>query len=286
LLFMGMVEACAWDFVFLSYNSNGANSLSLSIIAAILNTVKRAMSRMLVLVVSMGYGVVKPTLGDRVPRVLLVGVSYFVFGTLLEVLNWIGHSSDFSVMFRLLFVLPVAALDSTFAVWIFVELSHTVTALHARRQTAKLQLYNRFTRAMAVFILLSVLWSGYEIYTAGPNGNLFDARWRAYWILEGFWPALYFAVLLGIMLLWAPSKNALRYAHSEELSLVDEEDYLEDNGEDQQLLATVSDTKKRRDEGDKERTGGGKIQKQAEPAPAIFSLLDEGSDGETAGKMQ
>ena len=54
-----------------------------------------------------------------------------------------------------------------------------------------------------------------------------------------------------------------RYAYSEELSLVDEEDYLEDNGEDQQLLATVSDTKKRRDEGDKERTGGGKIQRQA-----------------------
>ena len=55
----------------------------LSILAAVLNTFKRASSRMLVLVVSMGYGVVKPTLGARAVRVVLVGALYFVFGTLL-----------------------------------------------------------------------------------------------------------------------------------------------------------------------------------------------------------
>lgn len=204
---------------------------------------------------------------------------------------------------RLLFVLPVAALDSTFAVWVqplrsstvsnewltsrlclccpqtFVELSHTVTALHARRQTAKLLLYSRFTRTMAIFVLVSVLWSSYEVYVvhigpvaqiacgmkrrclcryiAGPNGNMFDERWSSYWMLEGFWPGLYFAILVGIMWLWAPSKNALRcaatsinrpcfvhfsqacdfrYAYSEELAIEDEDDYLDQ--ENQQLLAT------------------------------------------------
>eukprot|EP01052_Picozoa_sp_SAG31_P068440 SAG31_NODE_27247_length_429_cov_0.842424_1_plen_113_part_10 len=112
---------------------------------------------------------------------LLVGILYFVFGTLLEVVNWVAHSNELSVMFRLLFVIPVAALDSAFAVWTFVELSHTVTSLHARRQTAKLLLYSRFTRAMGVFVVVSVAWSSYEVYITGPNSNDFDSRWRTYW---------------------------------------------------------------------------------------------------------
>ena len=46
--------------------------------------------------------------------------------------------------------------------------------------------------------------------------------------LEAAWPLLYFVVLLAIMWLWAPSKNAVRYAYSEELALDSEdEDYID-----------------------------------------------------------
>jgi len=160
---------------------------------------------MLVLVVSMGFGVMKPTLGSKAPRVVVAGLVYFVCGSALEVINWLGHSSELGVGLRLVFVLPVAALDSLFAVWTFASLSQTVSQLQQRRQTRKLRLYAKFSQIMAGMIAVSVLWSTYEVYVASPNGELFNERWDAYWALEAFWPAL---VRLPLLLLPLPAAAA------------------------------------------------------------------------------
>ena len=235
ILFVGMVEACAWNVLFESYNEQGGISLTASIAVSVLNTGKRTLSRMLVLVVSMGYGVVKPTLGVRGQRVVLLGAVYFVFSTLLAVVDWIGNSSELGMTTRLIFVLPVAALDSGFSVWIFVELSATVAQLQARNQRTKLTLYRRFTRIMAFLILVSVSWSTYEVHTTEDYADVkpsFYKNWETFWSLEAAWPFLYFVVLLAIMWLWAPSKNAVRYAYSEEISLDDEYDDDDDDDEE------------------------------------------------------
>merc|ERR1712127_694172 len=96
ILFVSMVEACAWNIIFDSYNRSGQMSLSSSVAVTVLNTGKRTLSRMLVLVVSMGYGVVKPTLGVRGQRVVLLGAVYFAFATMLAIVDWIGRSPDVS----------------------------------------------------------------------------------------------------------------------------------------------------------------------------------------------
>ena len=59
VIFLGMVECLTWYFDFLTYNHLGNfnwGSISVGIAAS---TLKRTVSRLLVLVVSMGYGVVK-----------------------------------------------------------------------------------------------------------------------------------------------------------------------------------------------------------------------------------
>jgi|EP01047_Picozoa_sp_COSAG01_P057978 hypothetical protein len=225
ILVVGMVEALSWNVNFRTYNTYGEVVLAAAVFSSVMSTGKRAVSRMLVLVVSMGFGVVKPTLGDKAKRVIILGAVYFVFGTLLEVVDWVGHSEELPMTIRLIFVMPVAALDSLFSVWIFTELSATIEQLEQRKQRSKLQLYNRFTFIMATCVFLSLVWSSYEVWVTEGSGNSFGDRWRNYWMLEAGWPALYFLVLLSIMWLWAPSKNAVRYAYSEEISLDD--DYVE-----------------------------------------------------------
>ena len=228
ILFVGMVDACSWNVFYANWNESGQVSVASAVIVSAINTGKRGLSRMLVLVVSMGYGVVLPRLGARVNRVLVLGAVYFVFGTLLSVVEWLGHSEELGVGTRLVFVVPVAVLDSLFSVWIFSELSATVTQLQARNQRTKLQLYRRFTRIVGALVLVSLLWSSYEVYATSPAGTPFERRWRSFWALEAAWPLLYFVVLLAIMWLWAPSKNAVRYAYSEELALDSEdEDYID-----------------------------------------------------------
>ena len=53
-------------------------------------------------------------------------------------------------------------------------------------------------------------------------------------MLEAFWSALYFVVLVSIMWLWAPSKNAIRYAYSEEIAMDDEDYGFGDEDDDEQ----------------------------------------------------
>lgn len=242
ILFVSMVEACAWNIIFDSYNRSGQMSLSSSVAVTVLNTGKRTLSRMLVLVVSMGYGVVKPTLGVRGQRVVLLGAVYFAFATMLAIVDWIGRSPDVSDGTRLVFVLPVAALDSGFSVWTFSELSATVTQLQSRNQRTKLQVYRRFTRIVATLIVLSVLWSGYELYVISSNGESTGTpdRWKSTWQLEAAWPFLYFVVLVSTMWLWAPSKNAVRYAYSEEIGHADDDYDEEEGGGGLELEATTS----------------------------------------------
>ena len=59
VIFLGTVEAITWYFDLQIYNDFGHFSWTAITIGIITSTIKRTVSRLLVLVVSMGYGVVK-----------------------------------------------------------------------------------------------------------------------------------------------------------------------------------------------------------------------------------
>jgi len=65
VIFLGMVECMTWYFDFLSYNSNGHFNWGAIIIGIFSSTLKRTVSRLLVLVVALGYGVVKKQHWDQ-----------------------------------------------------------------------------------------------------------------------------------------------------------------------------------------------------------------------------
>lgn len=93
--------------------------------AVTFSAVKKTVSLLLLLVVSMSYGVVRPTLGGITSRVLILGVVYFVASEALELFEHLGNINDFSGKARLLLVLPVALLDACFILWICSSLSKT-----------------------------------------------------------------------------------------------------------------------------------------------------------------
>ncbi|XP_015933071.1 uncharacterized protein LOC107459360 [Arachis duranensis] len=211
---LGMVEMALWYFEYANFNSTGSRPMGITIWAVTFTAVKKTVSRLLLLVVSMGYGVMRPTLGGITSRVLLLGVVYFVASEALELVEHLGNINDFSGKARLFLVLPVALLDACFILWIFQSLSKTLEKLQIRRIMAKLELYRKFTNSLAVTVLLSVVWIGYELYfnASDPLSEL----WRRAWIIPAFWTLLAYFLLLVICILWAPSQNPTRYAYSEE----------------------------------------------------------------------
>ncbi|XP_008456965.2 uncharacterized protein LOC103496756 [Cucumis melo] len=212
---LGMCEMALWYFEYSNFNSSGNRPMGITIWAVTFSAIKKTVSRLLLLVVSMGYGVVRPTLGGITTRVILLGVTYFLASEALELVEHLGNVNDFSGKTRFFLVLPVVVLDACFILWIFSSLSKTLEKLQVRKSMAKLELYRKFTNCLAVMVLVSIVWIGYELYfnAADPLSEL----WRRAWIIPAFWVLLSFVLLVIICVLWAPSHNPLaRFAYSED----------------------------------------------------------------------
>ncbi|KAL3524067.1 hypothetical protein ACH5RR_016901 [Cinchona calisaya] len=211
---LGMCEMALWYFEYSNFNAAGYRPMVITLWAVSFSAIKKTVSRLLLLVVSMGYGVMRPTLGAVTSKVFLLGVIYFLASEALELVEHLGNINDFSGKVRLFLVLPVALLDAIFILWIFSSLSKTLEKLQIRRTMAKLELYRKFTNALAVSVLLSVVWIGYELYFNASDP--FGEAWRRAWIIPAFWTLLAYLLLMVICVLWAPSHNPTRYTYSGE----------------------------------------------------------------------
>ncbi|CAH9055881.1 unnamed protein product [Cuscuta epithymum] len=209
---LGMLEMALWYFDYVEFNETGVRPTGITVWAVTFGTVKRTVSRIVILMVSMGYGVVRPTLGGITSKVLMLGGTFFIASEVLEIVENVGAVSDLSGKARLFFVLPVAILDAFFILWIFSALSATLNKLQARRLMAKLDIYRRFTNALGIAVIVSVGWICYELYF--KSTDIYNERWQNAWIIPAFWQLLSFSLLCVVCALWAPSQSSMRYAYS------------------------------------------------------------------------
>ena len=105
-----------------------------------------------------------------------------------------------------------------------LEATHTtlthVCALLVAWQSAKAELYRRFSHVLLLLIVVSGMWVTSQLLVILSDG--LDTRWAMLWTFEAGWHVLFFLCLLTICVLWSPSKNNLQYAYMDEL--VAEED--------------------------------------------------------------
>ncbi|XWS18797.1 hypothetical protein CRYUN_Cryun32bG0075800 [Craigia yunnanensis] len=166
---LGMLEMALWYFDYAEFNESGIRPVGITMWAVTFGTIKRTIAWLIILMVSMGYGVVRPTLGGLTSKVIMLGANFFLASEVLELVENVGAVSDLSGKARLFLVLPVAMLDAFFILWIFTSLSATLNKLQARRMVVKLDIYRKFTNALAVAVIVSVGWICYEscIFTIG-----------------------------------------------------------------------------------------------------------------------
>ncbi|XP_009766777.2 uncharacterized protein, partial [Nicotiana sylvestris] len=221
---LGMFEMAFWYFDYAEFNETGVRPTGILVWAVTFGTIKRTVSRMIILMVSMGYGVVRPTLGGLTSKVLLLGGTFFLASEVLELVENVGTVNDFSGKARLFFVLPVAILDAFFILWIFTSLSATLNKLQTRRLLAKLDIYRKFTNALAVAVIVSVGWVCYELHFKFTD--VYNERWQNAWIIPAFWQVVSFSLLCVICALWAPSQNTMRYAYFDDSEEFDNDETL------------------------------------------------------------
>lgn len=131
----------------------------------LLQVFRQTFARSLLLVVCLGYGIVRPKLmfAEWV-SILVVSILYFVCAIISQVSDIVlvqenAHSITMAVSDDLLlaYKVPELFLDVIFLTWIYLAISSTIRILTEFQQTAKLQMYQRLVTIIGVFAVLFMI---------------------------------------------------------------------------------------------------------------------------------
>ncbi|XP_058018000.1 transmembrane protein 87A isoform X2 [Ahaetulla prasina] len=217
VILLGMLEKAVFYAEFQNIRYTGKSVREALILAELLSALKRSLARILVIIVSLGYGIVKPRLGVTLHKVIAAGALYLLFSGMEGVLRVTGAQNDLA---SLAFI-PLAFLDTALCWWIFISLTQTMKLLKLRRNVVKLSLYRHFTNTLILAIAASIV---FIIWTT-LKFRLMDCKsdWQELWVDDAIWRLLFSMILFVIMILWRPSANNQRFAFSP-LSEEDEDD--------------------------------------------------------------
>lgn len=226
VIFLGLVEKAVLYAKYQALNESGESVKGAIILAEIISSLKRTLARMLVIIVSLGFGIVKPRLGPLLHRVVCVGVLYFLLSAMEGFIRSLMLKNDPSKQ-TLIAGVPLAFMDSAICWWIFSSLVQTTRTLQLRRNLVKLSLYKHFTNTLIFAVLASIAYMVWSIHSHKFTSCITD--WKELWVDDAYWHLLFSIILLVIMILWRPTNNNQRYAFTPLLDAEDDDDDIKDH---------------------------------------------------------
>jgi len=227
VIVMGMVETTTWFLTYVVMNDTGATSCcpwrTDIVFAMFLKNLKQMVSAMLVLAVSTGWGVFRPSLSRRVTiAILMLGFFYLSFAVKFDLVRmerisqttWSTDDEDDPSGNSAFWALPVAFCDVLFIIFIYFALIDTSSQLENDRQEEKLKMYRTLSSTLRLW---GILWFGFTIFDLLTRIGVILWPWTLEFLLWGFWDAFYLGVLLRIAIIWRPTETSDRYAYSAQL---------------------------------------------------------------------
>ncbi|XP_043063863.1 transmembrane protein 87A [Drosophila ficusphila] len=238
VILLGMLEKAFFYAEYQTLTNKGVPVQHAELVAEFVSCAKRTLARMLVIIMSLGFGIVKPRLGPMLHRVVGMGTLYFVLACVESYLRITNVKTDRSEL--LVASIPLAVLDTGICWWIFTSLVQTTRTLRLRRNMVKLSLYRHFTNTLIFAVIASVIFMLFALRLRRIENC--TPGWRDIWIDTGFWHILFSVLLLVIMILWRPTNNNQRYAFTPLLDNPEDED---DEEEEDQFVADAYGVKMR-----------------------------------------
>jgi len=252
VILIGMIEKSAFIAEYDTVNRHGKKMQYAILTAEILSCLKRTVARMLVIIVALGFGIVKPRLGPLKQKVIAMGVLYFTIASVESFLRLYSKHDETNNKV-LISRIPLAIVDATIYYWIFTGLVKTTRTLRVRKNLVKLNVYRHFTNTVLFAIIASILFMIWSLKSHFLVPCVKD--WRQFWVDDAFWHILFSLLLLVIMILFRPSNNNQRYAF---VPLLDDND---DNGgedmdeDDEEKESAIFDSIKMRKQNQQENGG-------------------------------
>ncbi|SAL95378.1 hypothetical protein [Absidia glauca] len=263
IFFLTVEMAFNWGF-WESYNQTGKPSWLLLALVALLNAGRTSISFFMLLIVCMGYSVVKPSLGSAMKKCIILACTHFFFGVVYS-LGTMLLSPETAGFLVLLVIFPLSITMTAFYIWTLNSITATLNTLVLRKQHVKALMYRRLFRLLVFSVIMVVVIFILNMFTFSDRTSAdWGARnWKWRWfMLDGMLNILYFVVFAVIIVLWRPTSNNARYG-LEQISQ-DEEEALD---LEQRLQAASDGNKHNREDDD----------------AGLFELGDDFSDDEGGG---
>ena len=200
-------------------NGNNLGNKVLMIVTAILNAGRNSFSFFLLLIVCMGYGVVKPSLGKTMTYVRILALTHFAFGVIYSIAS-LSITPDSAGPLVLIVIMPLAATLTAFYVWTLNSLSSTMKDLLNRKQSIKALMYRRLWWCILGSILIIFVFFFFNsfIFASRNNPDFVPNHWKTRWfILDGWLNLVYLFDIGFVCYLWRPTVNNRRFAMSDEV---------------------------------------------------------------------
>lgn len=212
VMILGAIEVTVWFGTFNSKNDSGVPTpcsvcpvTSDYIAAVVLNVFKRAVSRVLLLVITLGYGIVS----TQLPVKTMVAI-----GGLAAV--YIGVSAMDDVAMETSYAngvsnwgFPVLICDLIFVVASYSGMKNLNNKLVTEGQSAKLELYARLWSTLTYSMMAWIVIAFLQI---SITEQLLPMPWKFRFVFDKFWDILYFTMLVSVAILWIPGERSYQYA--------------------------------------------------------------------------
>jgi hypothetical protein len=191
----------------------------LMVIVAVLNAGRNSFSFFLLLIVCMGYGVVKPSLGRTMIYVRILAITHFVFGVIYAVAS-LSITPDSAGPLVLLIVLPLAGTLTAFYVWTLNSLNATMKDLIDRKQKVKAMMYKKLWWCIlgSIIVIFGFFFINSFAFAGRSEASFVPEHWKTRWfVLDGWLNLVYLFDIGFVAYLWRPTANNRRFAMSDEV---------------------------------------------------------------------
>ena len=220
LVFLVFEMFMTWLFYdFQNRHGLNAGAKALLVVVSILSATRNSFSFFLLLIVCMGYGVVKHTLGKTMWFVRALAITHFVFGVIYAVAS-LSVTPENAGPLVLLVVLPLAASLTAFYVWTLNSLNLTMKDLLERKQHVKASMYRKlwYCILLSIAVIFVFFFVNYWIFAGQSQEDFVPNHWKGRWfILDGWLNLVYFSDVAFIAYVWRPTVNNRRFAMSDEV---------------------------------------------------------------------
>ena len=145
------------------YNEAGTHSSLLIAAVSLLNSWRGSFSRMLMLAMSQGLGVIRSSLGSALRRILMLGSGYFLANLCYDLALFYTQHNQIPASVLLITSIPVACFNAVFYYWIYVSLVEVKQLLAGQKQAFKLAIYERLVAVLVAAAGLALVCVGVEM---------------------------------------------------------------------------------------------------------------------------